>query len=80
MTEINIYYSRVVHELAREPLKSQQKARAQVYLVQGCSLVNKKLIDIALSFGANLLFPDTNGVTPLEILRAKEKGGVLKDL
>jgi len=73
MTEINVYYSRVAHELAREPLKSKQKARAQVYLIQGCSLANRKLIDIALSFGANLLLVDENGRAPIDILREKER-------
>jgi hypothetical protein len=73
MTEMHVYYSRVVHELAREPLKSKQKERAQLYLIQGCTLANKKLIDISLSFGANLLLPDKNGVSPIQILREKEK-------
>jgi len=72
MSEINIYYSKVAHELSKEPLKSVQRSRAQVYLIQGCKLANKRLIDISLSFGASLVAPGPSGITPLEILRETE--------
>jgi hypothetical protein len=72
MSEIHIYYSKIAHQLASEPLKSKQRVLAQEYLIQGCSLANQKIIDITLSFGANLLLPDDNGVIPLEILKKKE--------
>lgn len=67
-----MYYSKIVNDLAREPLKSQQKRLAQLYLIQGCKLANKKLIDIALSFGANLLLIDNTGKSPIEYLKEKE--------
>jgi hypothetical protein len=72
MSEINIYYSKIAHELSREPLKSVQRSRAQVYLIQGCKLANKRIIDISLSFGASLLTQGPTGITPLEILRETE--------
>ncbi len=75
MTEVHVYYSRIIHELSREPLKSRQKHLAQLYLVQGCKTANKKLIDIAISFGANLLLCDKNGVSPIQILKEKEAQG-----
>jgi hypothetical protein len=73
MAEIHVYYSRVIHELAKEPLKSVQRRKAQLYLIKGCQIVNKKLIDISLSFGASLTLQDKNGVMPIEILREKER-------
>lgn len=73
MSEIHIYYSKIAHELASEPLKSKQRVLAQKYLIQGCLKANRNIIDITLSFGANLLAKDEKGVTPLEILRENER-------
>ncbi len=78
MTEVHVFYSRIIHELSREPLKSKQKHLAQLYLVQGCKIIDKTLIDIALSFGANLLQCDKNGIAPIQILKEKEEKKVNK--
>jgi hypothetical protein len=51
----------------------KDSSQAQKYLIYGCSQINKDIIEVALSFKADLTSSDANGKTPISILYHAEK-------
>lgn len=80
MTEKHVYYARIATELSK--LNDKERLhKAQYYLVYGCQIVDKKMIDIAVAFGGDFEKKGSNNQTPLQILHhheSKLKGKVSK--
>lgn len=73
MSELNIYYSQIAHDLSREKNKVIQKLKAQKYLIQACENLDQPLIDISVAFGGNLLLSNSQGIAPIDILKDAEQ-------
>jgi len=74
MSERHVEYSRLASDLAHIRNKKEQLEQAQQLLIRGCRIPDKQIIEISLSFGANMFLKDpTYNKLPLEILEENER-------